>query len=112
MDTEDIPPMDGDDLNDLELHLSRRNYVAEQFFQADARATIRLAAKARNRIVVQPQVGVLVYYYRRSKGTRYQRVHVGYRGPARVIAVEPSMARNGTSVVWLSHGGNLIRGAP
>ena len=68
MDTEDLPPIDGDDLNDLELHLSRRNYVAEQFFHADAQATIRLAAKARNRIVVQPQVGMLVYYYRRSKG--------------------------------------------
>ena len=29
-----------------------------------------------------------------------------------MIAIEPSSCRNATSVVWLSHGGNLIRGAP
>ena len=104
--------MDGYDLNGLELHLSRRNHVAEQFFKADAQATIGLASKARNRIVIQPQVGMMVYYYRRPKGTRHQRVHVGYRGPARVIAVDPPTVRNGTSVVWLSHGGNLVRGSP
>ena len=54
----------------------------------------------------------MVYYFRRDKGTRYRPVHKCYRGPARVIAIEPSSNRNATSVVWLSHGGNLIRGAP
>ena len=54
----------------------------------------------------------MVYYFRRDKGARYQPVHRCYRGPARVIAIEPSTCRNATSVVWLSHGGNLIRGAP
>ena len=102
------PHVDGYTINDLELHLSRQSHVAEQFFKDDAQPTIRLAPKARNRIVIQPQVWMMVHYYRRSKGTRYQRVHVGYRGPAIVIAVEPSTVRTGTSGVWLSHGGNLV----
>ena len=54
----------------------------------------------------------MVYYFRRDKGTRYQPIHRCYRGPARVIAIEPSTTRRATSVVWLSHGGNLIRAAP
>ena len=62
MDSEDVPPTDGDDINDLELHLNRRSHVAQHFFKADAQATIRLASRARNRIVVQPEVGVMVYY--------------------------------------------------
>ena len=62
--------------------------------------------------VAQPTPGMLVYYFRRSKGAKHQPIHVGYRGPERVLALEPSTVRKGTSVVWLSHGGNLIRCAP
>ena len=80
--------------------------------KADTKATINLDEKTRSRIASQPQVGMLVYYYHWSKGTRYQPIHKGFRGPARVIAMEPSRVRNGTSVVWVSHGGNLVRGAP
>ena len=111
-DTDEIPPMEEDEVTLLEEHLTRRAHVASLFHKADAKATVTLAARARNRRVISPEVGMLVYYYRRQKGTRYQAPVAGYRGPARVIAVEPSMTRNGTSVVWLSHGGNLIRGAP
>ena len=112
LDAEELPPIGNDDLDALEEHLARRNRVAAHFHAADAQATITLAERARNRIVVQPTPGMLVYYFRRSKGTKYQPIHVGYRGPARVLALEPSTVRQGTSVVWLSHGGNLIRCAP
>ena len=107
-----IPPIDGNDLDGLEAHLTRRAHIAGLFHKADAKATLALAEKARTRIVTQPEVGMMVYYFRRDKGTRYQPVHRCYRGPARVIATEPSTTRRTTSVVWLSHGGNLIRGAP
>ena len=112
LDVDEPPPVDGTDLEGLEAHLVRRNHIAELFYKADAKATITIAERARNRIVIQPQIGMLVYYYRRSKEARYQPTHQGYRGPARVIAIEPSTVRNGTSVVWMSHGGNLARGAP
>ena len=112
LDSDELPPVGNDDLDALEEHLARRNRVAAHFHATDARATITLAERARNRIVSQPTPGMLVYYFRRSKGTKYQPIHVGYRGPARVLALEPSTVRNGTSVVWLSHGRNLIRCAP
>ena len=111
-DAEEAPPVGDHDLDALEEHLARRNRVAGHFHAADAKATITLAERARNRIVAQPRPGMLVYYFRRSKGTKYQPIHAGYRGPARVIALEPSTVRSGTSVIWLSHGGNLIQCAP
>jgi hypothetical protein len=112
LDNDEPPPTGDQDLEALEEHLSRRNHVAGLFHAADARATIKLAERARHRVVSQPQPGMLVYYFRRSKGTKYQPIHAGYRGPARVLALEPSTVRQGTSVIWLSHGGNLIRCAP
>ena len=110
--TEDTPPATADDISELEAHLARRNHIAGILYHADARATITLAKRARHRIIRQPTIGMLVYYNRRLL-VKSQRGHLhGYRGPARVIAVEPSEHRNAPSVVWMSHGGDLIRGAP
>ena len=61
MDSDDLPPIDGDDLNDLERHLTRRPYAAYLVHRADTKATITLAERARSRIVVQPQIGMMVY---------------------------------------------------
>ena len=52
----------------LEAHLFRRTYSAALFYKADTKATITLAGGAHNRIVLQPQVGMLVYYYRSPNG--------------------------------------------
>ena len=50
------PPLDGNVLAGLEAHLARRSHVAALLPEADGRATITLAERARNRIVIQPQV--------------------------------------------------------
>ena len=55
---------------------------------------------------------MLVYYFRRGKGSKHQPRHKSYCGLDRVTAVDLSAVRNQTSVVWMSHGDNPIRGAP
>eukprot|EP00974_Lingulodinium_polyedra_P120687 11176071-Lingulodinium_polyedra.AAC.1 len=80
---DDILAIDGDGLIAFEDHLTRRDRVADLFYKADTKSTITSAQRARDRIVVQPQIGSLVCYYRRQKGTRYQAPRKGYRGPAR-----------------------------
>ena len=60
---------------------------------------------------MEPVPGQIVYYLRRGKGNK----RPTYRGPARILAVEPPESGNecrGVSVVWLSHAGVLIRAAP
>ena len=88
-----------------------RTKAAQVYIYADARSLLRLAAHARSRTIMEVQPGMIVYYLRRGKGAKKPT----YRGPARVLAVEPPEAGNecrGTSVVWLSHAGVLIRAAP
>ena len=70
---------------------------------------LRMALLARSRRLREPQQGQIVYYFRRKRGKRPE-----YRGPARIIAVEPPETGQtaGVSVVWLSHAGVLIRAAP
>ena len=70
---------------------------------------LRLALHARTRTIRNPQVGQMVYYFRRGRGTK----KAGYLGPARVIAIEPPHGETlGSSVIWLSHAATLIRAAP
>ena len=66
-----------------------------------------MAAKARSRVLSEVHAGQLVYYFRRGKrkGDR------GYRGPAKVIALEKGQGQ-APMVAWLSHAGTLIRAAP
>ena len=68
----------------FEQHLARRTKAAQEFHAADANNILQMAAKARSRVLSEVQAGHLVYYFRRGKikGDR------GYRGPAKVIAVE------------------------
>ena len=66
-----------------------------------------MAARARSRVLSEFQAGQLVHYYRRGKRNSDR----GYRGPAKVIAVDKG--QGGTPMVaWLSHAGTLIRAAP
>ena len=91
----------------FEQHLARRTVAAQQFHAADAKNILHMAAKARSRVISEVQAGQLVYYFRRGKKKSDQ----GYRGPAKVIAVEKG--QGGTPMVaWLSHAGTLIRVAP
>ena len=68
----------------FEQHLARRTVAAQQFHAADAKNILHMATKARSRIISEVQVCQLVYYFRRGKKKGDQ----GYRGPAKVIAVE------------------------
>ena len=43
-----------------------------------------MASKARSWVISEGQAGQLVYYFRRGK----KEIDIGYRGPAKVIAVE------------------------
>ena len=69
---------------EFEQHLARKTKAAQEFHAADAKNILRMAARARSRVLSEVQAGQLVYYFRRGekKGDR------GYRGPAKVIAVE------------------------
>ena len=79
------------------------------FHKADAHNVLTRAARAKERNVVEPYVGQIVYFYRRGKGAR----PIGYRGPARVVLVEKgNPERRVPTIVWLTYGGQLIRGAP
>ena len=94
--------------SNFENHLERRMLAAQHFHYADARNLLRLAVLARSRVLSNPQVGDVVYYFRRHRSNRPQ-----YFGPGRVLAVEPpEVDAHGSSVVWISHSGTLIRAAP
>merc|ERR1711884_579442 len=66
-----------------------------------------MAARARSRVISEVQDGQLVYYFRRGKNKSDH----GYKGPAKVIAVEKGQS-GAPMVAWLSHVGTLIRAAP
>ena len=66
-----------------------------------------MAARARSRVISEVQAGQLVYYFRRGK----RKADIGYRGPAKVIAVEKGQG-GAPMIAWLSHAGTLIRAAP
>ena len=58
-------------------------------------------------MISEVQAGQLVYYFRRGKNKSDR----GYKGPAKVIAVEKG--RSGAPMIaWLSHAGTLVRAAP
>eukprot|EP00974_Lingulodinium_polyedra_P077783 7529790-Lingulodinium_polyedra.AAC.1 len=60
------PPVDGDDASVPEEQLATRNIVANLFHQVDERFTITSVATARNRIVVESEIGALLYYRRKQ----------------------------------------------
>ena len=81
----------------FEEHLARKTVAAQQFHAADAKHILHMAARARSRVISQVQAGQLVYYFRRGKKKSDQ----GYRGPAKVIAVEKGSS-GAPAVAWLS----------
>ena len=81
--------------SDFEQNLLRRTQAAKAFHEAEAKTMLRLATIARSRTLRNPQLGQTVYYYRRGKGSHKS----GYRGPARVIAVETPHGDTQTSSV-------------
>ena len=68
----------------FEEHLARKAVAAQQFHAADAKNILHMAARARSRVISEVQAGQLVYYFRRGK----KKADQGYKGPAKVIAVE------------------------
>ena len=82
------------------------------FVRADARKTLRMAQYARSRMLRNPTVGQLVVrcFFEGAKvgSARSLGGKVVLFGPARVLAVEQPTE----VVVWLAHGGSLIRAVP
>ena len=78
-----------------------------------------MAKYARSRVLRNPTVGQLVRYFRRGKGgvgggrDRGLGGKMILLGPARVLAVEQptEVESQVAAVVWLAHGGSLIRAA-
>ena len=93
--------------SEFEEHLIRKTRAAQEFHAADAKNILKMASRARSRTLLDVQAGQLVYYYRRGK----RKDQAGYRGPAKVIAVERGEG-GAVQVAWLSHSGTLIRAAP
>ena len=91
----------------FEEHLTRRTVAAQQFHAADANNILHMAARARSRVISEVQAGQLVYDFRRGK----KKAEQGYKGPAKVIAVEKGQS-GAPMVAWLSHAGTLIMAAP
>ena len=79
-----------------------------------------MAQCARSRVLRNPTVGQLARYFRRSKGgfgvgrDRGLGGKMVLLGPAKVLAVEQptEVESQVAAVVWLAHGGSLIRVAP
>ena len=95
IDSEEVPPslQRG---TEFEQHVLRRTAAAQAFHEAEAKSMLRLALHARTRTIRNPQVGQMVYYFRRGRGTK----KAGYLGPARVIAIEPPHGETlGSSVI-------------
>merc|ERR1712214_83493 len=82
----------------FEEHLTRRTVAAQQIHAAEAKNILRMAARARSRVISEVQAGQLVYYFRRGK----KKSDHGYKGPAKVIAVEKGQS-GAPMIVWLSH---------
>ena len=77
----------------FEERLTRRTVAAQQFHATDAKNILHMTARARSRVISEVQAGQLVYYFRRGKKTSDH----GYKGPAKVIAVEKRAK-------WSAHG--------
>ena len=90
IDSESVVPS----LNDADAfgqHMARKAQAASCFHQGEAKAILNMALKARSRAVTEFHSGQVVYYFRRGKPSKKMDPHlprVGYRGPARVLAVE------------------------
>jgi len=110
--TTEVPPLNEDD-SPFVRHLQRRHQAASAFLEAEAKTILRLASHARSRELKTISPGDVVYYFRVGKGAG-AKAKGSYRGPARVLAVEPPEGAGSRSitVVWLSHGAQLIRAAP
>ena len=93
--------------SEFEEHLIRKTRAAQEFHAADAKNILKMASRARARVLQDVQAGQLVYYFRRGK----RKDEAGYRGPAKIIAVERGEGES-VQVAWLSHSGTLIRAAP
>ena len=110
----------GHNRSSFERRLQFQTAAQTAFVRADAWKTLRMAQFARSRVLRNPTVGQLVRYFRRSKGgvgggrDRGLGGKMVLRGPTRVLAVEQptEVESQVAAVVWLAHGGSLIKAAP
>ena len=99
----------------FEQNLENIQKAKQAFLQADARRRLLRAEKGKARRAENFDLGQLVYFYRKGKGSASNR-HPGWYGPARVVGVEKMKDDDETktqgSIVWVSHGTTLYRCAP
>ena len=53
--------------SEFEDHLVRKTRAAQELHAADAKNILKMASKARSRVLREVQAGQLVYYFRRGK---------------------------------------------
>ena len=56
--------------SEFEEHLIRKTRAAQEFHAADAKNILKMASRARARVLPNLQAGQLVYYFRRGKESR------------------------------------------
>ena len=107
----EVPP--GDEEDEFFQHVRRRAEAAKHFHEAEAKTILRIASLAKARQLSEVKTGDIVYYFRRGKAAGAKQRGT-FRGPARVIAVEPpeNPESKAITTVWLAHGSQLIRAAP
>ncbi len=85
------------------------------FLEVDSRRRLAKSLHAKSRPLREFFIGDLVYYFRRGR-REDQRYGGRWYGPARVLAHEKTSSyedsQHAGSVVWISHGGRLIRCSP
>ena len=101
----------------FEKHAAIRQAARESYIQAESSSRLRALAAARSMPVREYREGMLVYYWRARPLRESAGTHKlgGFRGPARVLAVErrdTTSAGSEPRCLWLGHGGRLIRVTP
>ena len=111
----------GENRSSFERRLQFQTAAQTAFVLAYARKTLRMAQYARSRVLRNPTVGQLVRYFRMSKSGVGGGRDRGLGGRWFFLVLQEYLQLNSqrkwresqvAAVVWLAHGGSLIRAAP
>ena len=95
-------------------NIRKMSVAREIFIRCDSERKLARAATLKSRKQQDFEVGMLVYYYRKGRGSR-AKIRGQWHGPGRVLFQEKtSQGERGNqgSIVWISHGTILLRCAP
>lgn len=95
-------------------NIKKMSRAREVFIRCDSERKLARAATLKSRRQQEFETGMLVYYYRKGRGSR-AKIRGQWHGPARVLFQEKTSQgerSNQGSIVWISHGTVLLRCAP